>query len=338
MRRVHRNLLGMLLAAACGDARSRAIIPGATAAGQASCRSSAAGRSAADAEGPVDLVSAVSLSGSGEGAVGLKFQLRQRPVAGQPVVIVLRLVANQPLEHLEARFHTDDGLDISQGGDFDPEGHMDAGSARSSTPDRGARARGRLHGDGDTDERHSGRGRQPQLRDPDRVRAGRPPGRRACSKGSLRRQVPSAKLTKTAIRSRGHDGANPIIRGCLVGTLYDKPDQRQASLRSGRDGDLCDHARAGRPDGDPGRDVGAASAAARAAARTEAALRIRHARCRRAAAGSSAATTAASMKSGAAWSARCSSWPRRRARWRSRHRSKAPIICRSSSTTSRMWC
>jgi hypothetical protein len=49
-------------------------------------------------------------------------------VAGQPVVIVLRLLANQPLEHLEARFHADDGLEIPQGGDFDPEGRLDPGA------------------------------------------------------------------------------------------------------------------------------------------------------------------------------------------------------------------
>jgi hypothetical protein len=78
--------------------------------------------------GPTDLVSAVSSGGTGDGPVGLKFQLGQRPVAGQPVVMTLRLVANQPLEHLEARFHPDEGLEIRQGRDFDPEGPMDAGA------------------------------------------------------------------------------------------------------------------------------------------------------------------------------------------------------------------
>jgi hypothetical protein len=80
--------------------------------------------------GPTDLVSAVSGNGGGaDGPVGLKFQVTQRPVSGKPVVITLRVVANQPLEHLEARFHTDDGLDVTQGGDFDPQGAMEAGSA-----------------------------------------------------------------------------------------------------------------------------------------------------------------------------------------------------------------
>jgi hypothetical protein len=78
--------------------------------------------------GPTDLVSAVS-GAAGEGPVGLKFQLTQRPLSGQPVVITLRVVANQPLEHLEARFHPDDGLEVTQGGDFDPAGPMEAGSA-----------------------------------------------------------------------------------------------------------------------------------------------------------------------------------------------------------------
>jgi hypothetical protein len=87
--------------------------------------------SAAD-QGPTDLVSAVS-GGGGDGPVGLKFQVTQRPIAGKPVVITLRLVANQPLEHLEARFHPDEGLDVRQGGDFDPEGPMEAGSAVDHT-------------------------------------------------------------------------------------------------------------------------------------------------------------------------------------------------------------
>jgi hypothetical protein len=77
--------------------------------------------------GPTDLVSAVS-GGGEDGPVGLKFQLAQRPLAGQPVTITLRLVANQALDHLEARFHADDGLEVTQGSDFDPEGHLDAGA------------------------------------------------------------------------------------------------------------------------------------------------------------------------------------------------------------------
>jgi len=77
--------------------------------------------------GPTDLVSAVS--GGGEGPVGLKFQVTQRPVSGAPVVVTLRLTANQPLEHLEARFHPDEGIEVTQGGDFDPEGPMEAGTA-----------------------------------------------------------------------------------------------------------------------------------------------------------------------------------------------------------------
>jgi hypothetical protein len=88
---------------------------------------SGSGPGAGDAPaGPTDLVSAVS-GGGEEGPAGLKFQVGQRPVAGQPVVITLRLVANQALDHLEARFRPDEGLQVSQGGDFDPQGHLDAG-------------------------------------------------------------------------------------------------------------------------------------------------------------------------------------------------------------------
>jgi hypothetical protein len=100
-----------------------------------------AGSSAAnDADaGPSDLVSAVS-GGGEEAAVGLKFQVGQRPVPGHPVVITLRLVANQALDHLEARFRPDEGLEVTQGGDFHPQGHLDAGATvdhdLTLTPDR----------------------------------------------------------------------------------------------------------------------------------------------------------------------------------------------------------
>jgi hypothetical protein len=77
--------------------------------------------------GPTDLVSAVS-GGRDEGPESLKFQVARRPVAGQPVVITLRLTANQALDHLEARFRPDDGLQVTQGADFDPQGHLDAGA------------------------------------------------------------------------------------------------------------------------------------------------------------------------------------------------------------------
>jgi hypothetical protein len=127
MGRVRRNLIAILVTAACG-----LLVACHHSGGAALVRRHVApvagGGGGAD-PGVADLVSAVSLSGSGDGAVGLKFQLRQRPVAGQPVAILLRMVANQPLEHLEAHFRTEEGLEIPQGGDFDPEGHMDAGSA-----------------------------------------------------------------------------------------------------------------------------------------------------------------------------------------------------------------
>jgi len=88
----------------------------------------ASGSGASDADaGPTDLVSAVS-GGGDDGPVGLKFQVGQRPVAGHPVVITLRLLANQALDHLEARFLPDEGLQVIQGGDFEPQGHLDAGT------------------------------------------------------------------------------------------------------------------------------------------------------------------------------------------------------------------
>ncbi len=78
--------------------------------------------------GPTDLVSAVSGNGGAEGPVGLKFQVAERPVAGQPLLLTLRLVANQPLDALEARFHSDEGLQMTQGSDFESRGTWTPGT------------------------------------------------------------------------------------------------------------------------------------------------------------------------------------------------------------------
>lgn len=92
-----------------------------------------AGAGSAADSGPTDLVAAVSSGGADEGPVALKFQLGQRPEAGKPVIITLRLVANQALDQLAARFLPDDGLEIGQGGEFDPQGHMDPGATVDHT-------------------------------------------------------------------------------------------------------------------------------------------------------------------------------------------------------------
>src|ERR1700685_2540963 len=134
MRGVQRKLIGTMRAVACGllgachhhfGGASTAPLPGGT----------GAANSSADPTNPAvtDMVAAVSGRGAEDGPVGLKFRLAQRPSAGKPVVITLRLAANQALEHLEARFHPDDGLQITQGADFDPLGHLDAGTALDHT-------------------------------------------------------------------------------------------------------------------------------------------------------------------------------------------------------------
>jgi hypothetical protein len=83
--------------------------------------------------GPTDLVAAVANGGGDIGPVGLKFQLGERPVAGKPVVITLRIAANQPLELLSAAFLPDEGLAVGQGADFAPQGHMEAGATVDHT-------------------------------------------------------------------------------------------------------------------------------------------------------------------------------------------------------------
>jgi hypothetical protein len=134
MRRVQGKLIGTLLAMACGllgachhhsSGASTAPLP--DSAGVANSSAAAADRAV------TDMVAAVSGRGAEDGPVGLKFRLGQRPSAGKPVVMTLRLAANQVLEHLEARFHPDDGLEITQGADFDPVGHLDAGTALDHT-------------------------------------------------------------------------------------------------------------------------------------------------------------------------------------------------------------
>jgi hypothetical protein len=137
MGRIRGKWMGMMLATACGllaacshSTNSGAPLVKRQTSGTPGGGAVTAGNTADP--GPTDLVSAVS-SGGGEGLVGLKFQVTQRPVSGKPVVITLRLVANQPLAHLEARFHPDEGLEVTQGADFDPEGAMEAGSAVDHT-------------------------------------------------------------------------------------------------------------------------------------------------------------------------------------------------------------
>jgi len=128
MRRLRSDLIGMLMAVACGLLTACGH-PSGNSGVAVTKRHAGTPAAPAGAGGPTDLVSAVSTGDADDAPVNLKFQVGARPVAGQPVVITLHLVANQALDHLEARFHPDDGLDVSQGGDFDPEGHMEPGAS-----------------------------------------------------------------------------------------------------------------------------------------------------------------------------------------------------------------
>jgi hypothetical protein len=85
--------------------------------------SAAASRSAAAAKKPADagdvalanMVSAVS-SGKSFGDISLKFDLRGRPVAGEPVDIDLAIIPAQELNSVSATFQPGDGLEVTQGG------------------------------------------------------------------------------------------------------------------------------------------------------------------------------------------------------------------------------
>ncbi len=138
MGRVPRKLTATLVTMACGVLGACSHFNGSGAApavtnGTGTVGASGAVGSDGASVGPKDLVSAVSAGGGGDAAVSLKFQVGQRPVAGKSVVVTLRLVANQALEHMEARFLPDDGLVISQGGDFDPQGPLDVGATLDHT-------------------------------------------------------------------------------------------------------------------------------------------------------------------------------------------------------------
>jgi hypothetical protein len=75
-----------------------------------------------------DLVEAVS-NGRGPGPIDVRFALRQKPVAGQPLTVVLRLVPTTALDGMEAHFRTDDGLQLRDGAQLDAPDHPAAGAS-----------------------------------------------------------------------------------------------------------------------------------------------------------------------------------------------------------------
>ncbi|HTY49672.1 MAG TPA: hypothetical protein VMB48_08270 [Steroidobacteraceae bacterium] len=102
---------------------------GSGAAGSAQVQHAAAAPAAAPAADPLarDLVEAVSASRN-SGPVDLRFALQQRPVAGQPLTVKLRLSMGSSLDRVEAHFRADDGLDIRDGAQLAPVDHPAAGA------------------------------------------------------------------------------------------------------------------------------------------------------------------------------------------------------------------
>ena len=60
------------------------------------------------------MVSAVG-TGKPYGDIELKFDLRARPVVGEPVDIDLALIPTQDLDRVSAEFQAVDGLEVSKG-------------------------------------------------------------------------------------------------------------------------------------------------------------------------------------------------------------------------------
>jgi hypothetical protein len=73
-----------------------------------------------------NMVSAVG-SGKSSGDIELKFELRERPVAGQSVDIDLALVPLQDLDRIYAVFQAADGLTLTKGGKTPDIDHPTAG-------------------------------------------------------------------------------------------------------------------------------------------------------------------------------------------------------------------
>src|ERR1700722_12933046 len=63
-----------------------------------------------------NMVSAVGSTGKPYGDIELKFDLRARPVVGEPVDIDLALIQTQDLDRVSATFQAVDGLEVTKGG------------------------------------------------------------------------------------------------------------------------------------------------------------------------------------------------------------------------------
>jgi hypothetical protein len=71
-----------------------------------------------------DMVSAVSVGGTGPPAVQVKFELRQRPGVAQPLDIDLAIVpASGALDGVSGKVEVGDGLELSAGGHIAPTEH-----------------------------------------------------------------------------------------------------------------------------------------------------------------------------------------------------------------------
>jgi hypothetical protein len=79
-----------------------------------------------------NIVSAVG-SGKASGDIELKFDLRGRPVAGEPVDIDLAVIPTQDLDRLYAMFQPGEGLELTKGGKLEEISHPPVGVAISHT-------------------------------------------------------------------------------------------------------------------------------------------------------------------------------------------------------------
>jgi hypothetical protein len=113
--------LAVLLAALNGCGRAEHV------ASDAAARRSAAKKPADASELALANMMSAASAGKSFGDVALKFDLRDRPVVGEPVDIDVAIIPAQDLDSVSATFQPGDGLEVTQGGKTPAVSHPPVG-------------------------------------------------------------------------------------------------------------------------------------------------------------------------------------------------------------------